>query len=1311
VPGGSVAVRRRIVAIEADLGDGRSPRWRYGSGLLIGGRRVLTAAHVVSGAVAVSVRRLGGVVWATLLDNALIGDPDRLDLALLDVPEAEDLVSVRVAAVNRNVAGGEFVERCWAVGFPLFQEVQRDKAGRSQRETAHVRGEIPPLSGLAEHLLSLQVTASPRPLPPEGDTAGSEWSGMSGAAVFAGDLLVGVVTEHSRWRGPSDVTVTPLARLTEPENAPADAAEWWSRLGVADPIDLPLIPLATSRNEPAYRATLRVIRQRTPILLGRDGELASIAAFATGSGDVFGPGTGSTGYLWLIGRAWAGKTAVLAEAVCAVPPEVDVVAYFLVARDADASRAQFLAAVVPQLAWLLDQDSPPSADLAVFRDLWARAAARAETFGRHLLLVVDGLDEDLRPGGPSVAAALPTEHLGPYARVLVASRPYPELPDDVIHHPLRSALQVPLAESPHASEISLLARQEIRGLLKPEATAASDLAFEVMGLLTAAAGPLSVGDLAAMIDNSNVRTVRAFVEDRAARSLETIGSGDRRRYRFAHETLLEFCRQHPDVGGDQQYRARLSAWADEWQTKKWPVSEEASADTPLYLLDSYPATLARDHKDQVRQLPDRQRIATLLSDIGWLDTAVLRIGVDQVLATVHTAVQLAPTDTVLASMLRLLQLQAHHLRYAHLQGRPGLAAVQLAWEAIRAGLPDQVRPASDRIQQCPPPQMIPTWTTEHTSHNLMRPVGTLDGEVTAVAVTGQGKIVSASSGYDGVIRLWDPDVPGDPGRDLGHHPGNIGAVAVTGQGKVVSGDHFEGILRLWDPDVANDRGRKLGRHAGGVDAVAVTGQGKIVSAGGGYDGVIRLWDPDVRRDRGRVLGRCLGGVHAVAVTRQGKVVSGGVDGVIRLWDPDIPDDPGRVLGHHDDQVTAIAVTGQNKVVSGDYRGKLRLWDPDLADDPGRDLGEIGGGIGSMVLAVTGRGKVVSGRGRVLMLWDPDVPGDPGRDLGHHASGVTAVAVTGQGRVVSGGVDGVIRLWDADIPDDPTQEQNGHVGTAWAVAVTSQGKVVSGDFDGVVRLWDPDVPDDPGRALGHHQSAVTAVAVTRQGKVVSGDFDGVVRLWDPDLADDPGRVLGHHVGTVQAITVTGQDKVISGGSGYDGWMRLWDPDLADDPGRMLGRYHSSGVYAVAVTSQGKVVSGDLHGVVRLWDPDVADDPGRILGRHTLGVYAVAVTGHGKVVSGGGDGMVRLWDPDVPDDPGRDLGRHDGTVRAVAVTSQGKVISGGADGVVRLWDPDLADHPGWVLGSHDGDTFSLAVTLGGEAIIIASRGVTLLRLNLV
>ena len=1281
--GVSLPIRRRLLAVEADLGKRAKHRWQYGSGLLIGGRRLLTAAHVVQGAKAVTVRQMDGPSWRAELEGALIGEPDQTDLAVVDVPEAELLDAVPVAIVNRDVVGGDFVESCWAVGYPAFQEVQREDDGRSLRETAEVKGEIPPLSGLQERLLSLQVTVSPGSLPPAGALDESEWAGMSGAAVFAGELLIGVVTEHLPRRGPSDITVTPLDRLLDPAGAPPNAGEWWTRLGVPDPSSLPRVP---SRPEPAYRATLRVIRQRTPVLRGRDEELSQIEAFATGARHAFGSATECSGYLWLVGGPWAGKTALLAEAVHEFSAEVDMVAYFLIAREAQASRELFLAAVVPQLAWLLHEDVPAKVDVAVFWDLWARAGARAKQLGRHLLLVVDGLDEDLRPAGVSVAGTLPSESLAEYSRVVVSSRLSPLLPDDVdVHHPLRSVRPVSLTDSPHAAELRVLAEQELRLLRRDAET--SDLTFDVFGFLTAAAGPLSISDLIAMIGNVKARIVRSFVTERAARSLRSAGSQDGLRFSFAHETLLEACRADPDVGGEPEYRKRLLDWVDSWRAKGWPVSDDPAADTPRYLLDSYASTLGSEP----------ERLATLVCDIGWLDAAVLRIGVNLVLATLREAARVTGPKSDPATMLRLLEHQARHLHSARRTGKSGQTGTQVAWQALRAGFTDIARRASDRLSAWPAPQLIPAWTTESTSAGLIREIGRHGPFVRTVAVTPDGKVVSA--GGDGVVRLWDPQVDDDPGRELGRHGHDVWvvAVAVTSEGKVVSGG-VDGVVRLWNPELAGDLGRELGRCDSVVGAVAVTPAGKVVS--GDWDGAVRIWDPELDDDPARKLGCHDDKVLAVAVTPEGKVVSGSDDGVLRLWDPAVEGDPGRELGRHEG-VAALAVTPAGEVVSGGRDGAVRIWDPAVDDDPGRELGRHWG-VGA--LAVTPAGEVVSGGwDGVVRIWDPAVDDDSGREVGRHHKWVEALAVTPEGKVVSGSDDGVLRWWDPELAGDSGGKLERHQPAVLAVAVTPEEKVVSGGEDGVVCLWDPELAGDLGGEVGYHDDMVRAVAVTPCGKVVSAGDDGVLRLWDPPVDNDPGRELGRHDG-VWAVTVTAEGKIVSGG---DGVVRLWDPDVEDDPGYELGR-HNGMVRAVVVTPQGKVVSGGDDGVLRVWDPAVKGDRGRELGRHD-GVWAMAVTVEGKIVSGGEDGVVRLWDPEVHGDPGCELGRHDTLVRAVVVTPHGNVVSGGDDGVLRLWDPAVDGDPGRELGRDDDGVRTAAVTARGRIVVGGGAGLTLCQLT--
>jgi hypothetical protein len=622
---GSVPLADRLVEVIADRGEAAAERYRYGSGCIVVGRTVLTAAHVVTDAVRVTVRDPDKVRHEAALDLEFIGDVSGPgpDLALVEIKDALiNVPAIGLAAVNRDSPTGDPVKDCHVVGYPAFME-QNTPDGSQIRETADAFGYVPVLSRLAGGLLSVQVSQRPRPLPPVGTTLGqSEWAGMSGAPVVADGLLLGVVSEHAPREGSASITATPLTALEADSEHPrwgsgvANPSAWWARLGGSGAHALLRLPARRERPQPAYRATIREIHRRTLQLWDRGSELAELATFATGP----------AGYRWLTGGPWAGKTALVAEAVAtALPPSVDAIAYFLSRRESNADSNRFLAAVVPQLAYLLDED-PSDPDPDHFRDLWDRATDRAAAARRYLLLVVDGLDEDLHPRGlPSVASLLPA-HTGTHAHVQVTSRPYFK-PDVPVGHPLRAAAPVELDPFRDAEHLADLATREVDDLLHGED---QDMAAELLGVLTAASGPLSIDDLATLtadlapVTPAWLRQVDRLVTEKAARSLQPVGG----RFQFAHGSLLEQAQtaerlrilRHPD------YRRRIHRWAERWRDVGWPAPASDESTTPRYLIDEYPATLT----DQP------QRLAALLNDDRWLAAATQTVGLDRVLADLLT---------------------------------------------------------------------------------------------------------------------------------------------------------------------------------------------------------------------------------------------------------------------------------------------------------------------------------------------------------------------------------------------------------------------------------------------------------------------------------------------------------------------------------------------------------------------------------------------------------------------------------------------------------------------------------------------------
>lgn len=177
---------------------------RRGSGYRVGERSVLTAAHVVAGPVAsVRVRfdaDLPGE-WSTDVRVVLLAGA--VDMALLELkavpPRGPVVGSPRYGAVPES----DVVLPFSAMGFPRFKlrddgmRLLDDGAPSQYRDSCHVSGTVSVLSNRREGTLELAVLA-PREDP---DPGRSPWEGMSGAAVWSGGAVIGLVSSHHRSDG------------------------------------------------------------------------------------------------------------------------------------------------------------------------------------------------------------------------------------------------------------------------------------------------------------------------------------------------------------------------------------------------------------------------------------------------------------------------------------------------------------------------------------------------------------------------------------------------------------------------------------------------------------------------------------------------------------------------------------------------------------------------------------------------------------------------------------------------------------------------------------------------------------------------------------------------------------------------------------------------------------------------------------------------------------------------------------------------------------------------------------------------------
>ncbi|MEU8435142.1 tetratricopeptide repeat protein [Streptomyces sp. NPDC029216] len=310
---------------------------RQGSGYLIGSRLVLTSAHLLAEGAAIQAAVPGGtgaqpcrVVW--------LRDDGVCDAALLAADA--HLVADPSGCPPADVVWGRLHDLtpwpdCEAVGYP--QAARRSRAGADSEQLV---GTLKPGSSLMSdrYVLDSIHSAPGR----AGTPGGSPWQGMSGAAVFAGHHLIGVVSGDPVQWGHSRVEAVPVSvfaedpafqrtveeftgirpRLTTISRTPAPApapeeahpaAEWIS-VSEADPIDYGIHHVQAGPGLPQVIA--HIAREV-------DTELDQLITDMAPVG----------GFVLLTGDSAAGKTRALLEAmkrnladwlVCRPDPDADL---------------------------------------------------------------------------------------------------------------------------------------------------------------------------------------------------------------------------------------------------------------------------------------------------------------------------------------------------------------------------------------------------------------------------------------------------------------------------------------------------------------------------------------------------------------------------------------------------------------------------------------------------------------------------------------------------------------------------------------------------------------------------------------------------------------------------------------------------------------------------------------------------------------------------------------------------------------------------------------------------------------------------
>ena len=1285
---------RRVVQV---IALGASGSRVLGSGYLTGGGLALTAAHVVRGARSVTVRRvLGPGRLAEAGAQVAWIDPDGLtDLAVLRVSAGEEQAGafpVDLAPVRLGRVVGP--AQCEAVGFPLFklrspQPGLASGARAVYRDTHHARGMTTPLSD--GYGGTLEVTVEPPREDP--DPQASPWAGMSGAALLADGVLVGLVCEHHRAEGANRIT----ARRAESwyELDPAAMAGLRELLELPGPQDLTpvgvpgsgdgywqgcpylgLVPYGTADVQVFYGREEMTGRLHRRVLDHARGGLLVVT----------GPSGAGKSSLLHAGLVPALNAGALREQTRSWPCLV-ITPTSQPLRELAGALAELVGRPARELADMLAVNPERTGQL-VARALARRGGAGRERLdaglGPRLVLVVDQFEELFTRTGADQAGR--QEREGFVAALHALTVPQPDQP---AVGPGVVAVAVRGDFTDRLLEFELLAAAYEAGPFVVRAMTPAELARAVTG--PAAEAGLSVEPelVEALVREAHGRAdplaldggVLPLVSEVMARTWER------------REGRVLTARAYRRAGGLDN---AVDQAADEvFQALSPPLREVARAvflrltlvaadgritrrDVPRSELHQDGAGTAQQVDEVIERFVGRRLLVRMEQDRVQIAHEVL----PRAWAALQGWLQGDRVDQAVYGQL-IIDAQAweqHELDpgYLYAGGRLGqVAAVQQRWGQ-----------APHRYPSLPPAAVAFLSAGHAAERRRFSRRRRVTASLIALALGASGAALYAGIAAQNARReataLRAENVVAlsrqltaealslnatDPyaARQLSAAAWTLSPTDEVGQGAATLLNGQAGTLIAPD-DIAPGDGEP-------ARSVAFNSAGTILATADG-DGTVRLWDPTTQQKIGTTItvdtnsaDDSMGdGVFGVAFNPAGTILAtADGDGTVRLWDPTTQqkigtttDDTDDTDDTKDDSVFGVAFNPAGTILATvDGDGTVRLWDP------------------------TTQQKI----GTITDDTDDD--------------GVAGVAFNPAGTILAtADDDGNVQLWDPT-----TQKQFGitttitaaapsdELGYGDAVAFNPAGTILAtAEAYGTVQLWNPATQQQIGATItaGGKYDGIAGVAFNPAGTILAtADSGGPVRLWDPATQQQIGATMtagGKYDGVI-GVAFNPAGTILATADEH-GTVQLWNPATQQKIGTIITTTTSKNrdVGAAFNPAGAILATADGDGTVQLWNPTTQQQIGTTITTDTKGagngtgigpsngvgdgVVDVAFNPAGTILATtDGEGNVQLWNPTTQQQIGTtittDTKDHGNDVADVAFNPAGTILATtDGDGLVKL-----------------------------------------------
>jgi len=287
--------------------------------------------------------------------------------------------------------------------------------------------------------------------------------------------------------------------------------------------------------------------------------------------------------------------------------------------------------------------------------------------------------------------------------------------------------------------------------------------------------------------------------------------------------------------------------------------------------------------------------------------------------------------------------------------------------------------------------------------------------------------------------------------------------------------------------------------------------------------------------------------------------------------------------------------------------------------------------------------------------------------GHHGGSLNCLLALPDGRLGSGGGDGLVRLWRFSDPSGPCESTvTGHRTrreqvpkfVIWCMASVGECRLAVGCGDGSIRIVST-LGAEAGaeKVFSGQGSRVLSILSLPEHRIAVATGGGAVRVLSPATGACELSLAGH-MGAVRALVVLPDGRLASVGD--DKTVRVWRLHDGGCEATLSG--HTEAVMAVILLPDGRIATGSEDTSVRIWRVSTGACEATLLG-HTGMVYCLAVLPDGRLASGSADGTARIWSPSAWR-PEVVLCVQSGAVYALAVLGDGRLaMTAGKD--IVLW----------------------------------------------